>query len=135
MINLIKKLLVPIFLSVQGYAVADTVYVTLEKDNAVAVVDGITGKLNQVVEVGLRPRGIILSKDKTQLYVAVSDENTIKRIDIASMKIVGAIPVDKDPKTFAMSPNGDRLYVTNDDDNQLTVIDIPQNKICGGKLI
>ena len=98
MINCIKKVLVSLVLSVHGYAAADTVYVTLEKDNAIAVVDGATGTLSQTVEVGLRPRGILLSKDKKQLYVAVSDENSIKRIDTATMKIVGTIAVDKDKR-------------------------------------
>ena len=50
-------------------AQADTLYVTLEKDNALAVVDGMTGKLTKIVKIGKRPRGIVLSRDQKQLYI------------------------------------------------------------------
>jgi len=44
-------------------AQAETVFVTLEKDNALAVVDPIEGKLIKTVPVGQRPRGIVISPD------------------------------------------------------------------------
>ncbi len=108
--------------------VAETVYVTLEKDNALAVVDPIAGKLLKVVPVGQRPRGIVLSKDQQQLYIATSDDDTIQIIDIASLKPVGTLPSGEDPETFAMNPTGDRLYVSNEDDSLVTVVDIKQAK-------
>lgn len=124
----IKNLIFLISCGVSGYVSADTVYVTLEKADAIAVIDGNTGKLNQLVEVGRRPRGLVLSRDKTRLYVAVSDENIIKIVDASTLKIVGSLPCDK-AKTFALSPDGNLLYATNDGDNQLTVIDIPQGQV------
>ena len=42
---------------------AETVFVTLEKDNAIAVVDPAEGKLLKTVPVGQRPRGIAISQD------------------------------------------------------------------------
>lgn len=124
----IKNLIFLISCCVSGYVSADTVYVTLEKANAIAVMDGNTGKLSQLVEVGKRPRGLVLSHDKTRLYVAVSDENIIKIVDASTLKIVGSLPCDK-AKTFALSPDGNLLYATNDGDNQLTVIDIPHGLV------
>lgn len=124
---MIKQLIFLISCGVSGFVSADTVYVTLEKGNAIAVMDGNTGKLNQIVEVGKRPRGLVLSQDKKRLYVAVSDENVIKIVDVATLKIVGTLVCDR-AKTFAMSADGDLLYATNDGDNLLTVIDIPQSK-------
>lgn len=103
---------------------ADTLYVTLEKDNALAVVDGPAGKLSKTVKIGKRPRGIVLSRDGKQLYVATSDDDVILVIDADSLRKVGTLPSGDDPETFAMDPDGRFLYVSNEDDNLVTVIDI-----------
>ena len=63
-------------------SLADTLYITLEKDNALAVVDGETGKLLKTAPLGQRPRGIALSEDETQLYVAASDDDTIQILSL-----------------------------------------------------
>ncbi len=111
------------------FAHAETVYVTLEKDNALAVVDPIAGTLIKTVAIGQRPRGIALSKDQKQLYVAVSDDDTIQIIDTQTLKVTGKLPSGEDPETFALNPAGDKMYVSNEDDNQVTVIDIPSAKV------
>ena len=123
MLRVILSLLV--LLSV-NWVWADTVFVTLEKDNALAVVDAETQALVKTIPIGQRPRGIVLSKDNRFLYVAVSDDDTIQIIDTETGKLVGNLPSGEDPETFALSPGGDYLYVSNEDDNLLTVIDIPK---------
>jgi len=52
-----KKNVLGLFLTVvlTGTAQAETVFVTLEKDNALAVVDPIAGKLIKTVNIGQRP--------------------------------------------------------------------------------
>lgn len=107
---------------------SETIFVTLEKDNALAVVDPVAGKLVKTIPIGQRPRGIVLSKDQQQLYIATSDDDTLQVIDIKSLKPVGTLPSGEDPETFAMTPNGDQLFVSNEDDSQITVIDIKQGK-------
>ncbi|PCI18566.1 MAG: hypothetical protein COB62_06695, partial [Piscirickettsiaceae bacterium] len=73
-----NKLYLALFLIVcSPLIVADTLFITLEKDNALAVVDGVTGKLLKTVPLGQRPRGIAFSKDQSLLYVAASDDDTI----------------------------------------------------------
>lgn len=107
---------------------AETIYVTLEKDNALAVVSGPEGNLIKTVKIGKRPRGISLSRDGNSLYVAVSDEDAIKIIDTSSLKIVGTLPSGEDPETFAIDPEGQFLFASNEDDNQVTVIDLKAKK-------
>ncbi len=92
--------------------VAETVYVTLEKDNALAVVDPITGKLLKTVPVGQRPRGIVLSKDQQQLYIATSDDDTIQIIDIASF-----------------STDQKKVYTTNGVSSDMSIIDLSSMKV------
>lgn len=110
---------------------AETIFVTLEKDNALAVVDPVAGKLIKTIPLGQRPRGIVLSKDQQQLYIATSDDNVIQVIDIKTLKAVATLPSGEDPETFAMNPSGDKLYVSNEDDSLVTVIDIEQAKAVG----
>lgn len=107
---------------------SETIYVTLEKDNALAVIDPVAGKLLKTVPIGQRPRGIVLSKDQQQLYIATSDDDTIQIIDIKTLKPIGTLPSGEDPETFAMNLGGDQLYVSNEDDSLVTVIDIKQAK-------
>ena len=85
---------------------ADTLYITLEKDNALAVVNGETGQLLQTVPLGQRPRGVAFNNDKTQLYVAASDDDTIQVIDTASLKVVGELPSGDDPELFNLMAFG-----------------------------
>jgi YVTN family beta-propeller protein len=115
-----KKSVLGLFLAVAlaGVAQAETVFVTLEKDNALAVVDPIAGKLIKTVEIGQRPRGITISPDNKFLYVAVSDDDTIKIIDVDTLKETGRLPSGEDPETFALNPTGDRLYVSNEENSQ-----------------
>jgi YVTN family beta-propeller protein len=60
-----NKKALSLFLSLvlAGATQAETVFVTLEKDNALAVVDPVAGKLIKTVPVGQRPRGIAISPD------------------------------------------------------------------------
>ena len=123
-----KQILAIGLLLISFQVFSETVYVTLEKDNAIAVVDPIEGKLLKTVPIGQRPRGIVLSKNQQQLYVASSDDNTIQVIDINTLKPVGTLPSGEDPETFAMNKGGDQLYVSNEDDSLVTVVDINKAK-------
>lgn len=102
---------------------AETIYITLEKDNALAILDVATNQL-RTVKIGQRPRGIVISPDYKYLYIAVSDDDTIQVIDTETLTIVAQLPSGEDPETFALDPKGEKLYVSNEDDNLVTVIDI-----------
>lgn len=116
-------------LTYTGAVAADTLFVTLEKDNALAIVDGNAGKLLKTVKIGKRPRGIVMSKDGKQVFVAISDDNAIVSVDTSSYKVLYKLPSDKDPETFAVDPEEKLLFASNEDDNLVTVIDIPQRKV------
>ncbi|HSH44190.1 MAG TPA: beta-propeller fold lactonase family protein, partial [Arenicellales bacterium] len=58
-----------------GQAMAYTVYVSSEKDNTITVLDGESLEVLDTVDVGQRPRGIVLSKDGKYLYVCTSDDD------------------------------------------------------------
>lgn len=108
---------------------ADTVLVTLEKDNALAIVDSDKLQLTRTVEIGRRPRDIKLSPDYQKIYVAASDDDTIQVLDAKTYRVIGTLPSGEDPETFALDPAGERMYVSNEDDNQVTVIDLITGKV------
>ena len=69
----------------------DRVFVTNERSNNISVINAETLIVEDIIDVGDRPRGIGLSPDSSQLYVAVSEENKI-------VVIGTALPEDQDIK-------------------------------------
>ncbi|TGP35940.1 hypothetical protein EN828_09345 [Mesorhizobium sp. M2D.F.Ca.ET.185.01.1.1] len=112
-------------------AAAETIYVSNEQDNTVAVVDGATMTLQAAIDVGRRPRGMALSVDKKVLFVAEGDDNRIDVVDLAKRQVVGQLPSGADPEFFVVHPDGKRLFVANENDNQVSVVDIAGAKIIG----
>ena len=98
---------------------AYTAYVTNEKDNTVSVVDLDTWTVTKTVDVGRRPRGIIMSPDGKELYICASDDDIIQVFDPKTMQQLRTLPSGPDPETFNISPDGKTLYVSNEDDNEV----------------
>ena len=98
----------------------DRIFVTNERSNNISVIDAKTLTVENIIEIGDRPRGIGLSPDSTELYVAVSEENKIVVIDPDSLKILRDFEAGSDPETFAVHPNGN-IYISNEDDAKATV--------------
>src|SRR6266404_3939727 len=65
-------------LALAGPVAAERIFVSNEKDNTIAVLDGKTLSLVKTVAVGARPRGIVLSNDGNALYICASDADHIE---------------------------------------------------------
>ncbi len=100
----------------------DRVFVTNERSNNISVINAETLIVEDIIDVGDRPRGIGLSPDSSELYVAVSEENKIVVIDPDTLKILRDFEAGSDPETFAVHPNGN-IYISNEDDAKATVFD------------
>ena len=57
---------------------ANLAYITNEKDNTVSVIDIKKNKVIKTVEVGQRPRGIIMSKDGKLVLICASDDDRVE---------------------------------------------------------
>jgi PQQ-dependent catabolism-associated beta-propeller protein len=112
-------------------ALAETIYVSNEKDNTITVVDGSALQAVKTVPVGQRPRGIVLSKDERHLYICASDSDRIEVFDLDSLKVIRHLPSGSDPERFALHPDGVHLYVANEDDNLVTIVDVNGGRIIG----
>lgn len=100
------------------------VFVSSEKDNAIAIVDAAKAELVAAPAVCKRPRHLQLSPDRTQLLVACSDDHRVVLWDIATRKVTARLEVGEDPEMFDVSPDGRMLYVSNEDDAALTAFDL-----------
>ena len=124
-----------------GKDVSQPLYVSLERGDAVAVVDPASGTVVQQISAGKRPRGLVISPDGSRLYVAISgspiggpnvDESKLpppdRRSDgiaviaLPSGRVERVLAAGNDPETFALSPDGQTIYVSNEDQGTLTAV-------------
>jgi YVTN family beta-propeller protein len=150
-----NKLPAALLLAAAGLALSDLAqaaraYVSNEDDGTVMVVGMDQLKVVATLEVGKRPRGMVLSRDGTLLYVAVSgspkcpppisDEECAKLsrdrqadgvalIDTTALKLVKHIGGVSDPERVELSRDGRQLFVTDEDDARLTVLDAKRGTV------
>ncbi|HEX8241293.1 MAG TPA: PQQ-dependent catabolism-associated beta-propeller protein [Allosphingosinicella sp.] len=105
------------------------IFVSNEQSNVVHVVDSRSLKERGRIDIGRRPRGMVLSPDGKTLFVAVSDDDRIAAVDVAARKITGHLPSGPDPETIAISPDGRTMYVANEDDSLLSFVDVAARRI------
>jgi len=77
---------------------AYTLYVSNEKDNTISIIDGESLEVIDSVEVGERPRGIVLGKDGKNLYICTSDEDHVEVLNLETLKVTANLPSGPDPE-------------------------------------
>jgi YVTN family beta-propeller protein len=70
-------------------------YVALSKEDAVAVVDIITGEVLRKIPVGKKPEQIDLSRDGLWLFASNFDESIVSVIDVEKRIVIATISVGK----------------------------------------
>jgi PQQ-dependent catabolism-associated beta-propeller protein len=108
---------------------ATTLFVTNERDNTVTVLDSETLAIKKIIQVGARPRGIVMSPDHTEIFVCLGDDNRIDVINTKTLSVSRSISNVPDPELIAIDPKGERVYVANEEQSQVTVIDRAAGKI------
>lgn len=107
-------------------SLAYSIYVSNEKDNTISVIDGDSLEVIDTIEVGQRPRGIVMSNDGKLLYICASDDNHVEVLDVETREVLHTLPSGPDPELMALSPDGRYLYIANEDDNLVTVVDVEE---------
>jgi PQQ-dependent catabolism-associated beta-propeller protein len=113
-----------------GAALAQpTVWVSSEKDNALAVIDAATLAVQAPIATCKRPRHMQLLPGGKQLLVACAESNAADLIDVATRKSVKRVPLGDDPEAFDLSPDGKTLYVSMEDEGALGFVDLASGKM------
>jgi len=107
---------------------AYSIYVSNERDNTISVIDGESLEVVDTIEVGQRPRGIVLSNDGSILYICTSDDDHVAVLDLETRETLHTLPSGPDPELMALSPDGKYLYIANEDDNLVTVVDVEERR-------
>lgn len=130
MAKAVLMLAVLVGLAMAPAAARDTgkLFVSSEKDNAMAVVDIAKAEVTGSQKLCKRPRHMQLSPDRNQLFVACSDDHLVLVWDIPARKAVARLQVGEDPEMFDLSPDGKMLYVSNEEDSLLTAFDVAAKK-------
>ena len=74
--RLLALLVVPLTIAP---AMADTLFISKEKDNTVTVLDSETLKVVKTIPTGKRPRGLAISPDFKEVFVCVGDDDRERR--------------------------------------------------------
>src|SRR5262245_3047726 len=108
---------------------APKAYVGLFKDNAIAVLDTGTNRVQSTIPVPQGPHGIVITPDGRKVYVSSDGASTVSVIDTQTDKIVKSIEVGTNPHGLAISPDGRQVLVGAFGTNQVLLIDTSTDQI------
>lgn len=115
-----------------GVAVADdgkTVYVALEGDGMLAMVDMDTRAVNKIT-VGAMPAGVAIGRDG-KVYVANQLSNSVSVYDPATGNVEATLDAGGIPVGVSASSDRSRIYVVNSAGKSLSVINSASDTIMG----
>src|SRR3989454_8700727 len=110
---------------------APKAYVGLLKDDAIAVLDTDTNRLQGTIPVPQGPHGMVMTPDGRKVYVSSDGASTVSVIDTASDRVVGSIEVGPTPHGLAISPDGRQVLVAGFGSNQAVLIDTTSDRVVG----
>src|SRR4030095_1212368 len=110
-------------------AAAPKAYVGLFKDNAIAVLDTDTNRVQGTIPVPQGPHGIVITPDGRKVYVSSDGASTVSVIDTQTDKVVRSIEVGINPHGLAIAPDGRQVLVGAFGTNQVVLIDTSTDQI------
>lgn len=111
-----------VFLTKPGTALADNVFVTIDGDDSISVVDSTTNTVVSSIWLPYSPVFIAISQDGKRGYVTTS-ANTLAVLDTETHVVTANIPVGPVPGGVALNPSGTRAYVAVEFGSYVAVVD------------
>src|SRR5499433_492481 len=108
---------------------APKVYVGLFKDNAIAVLDTGSNRVQGTIPVPQGPHGIVITPDGRKVYVSSDGASTVSVIETQTDTIVQSIEVGPNPHGLAISADGRQVLVSAFGTNQALLIDTRTDQI------
>lgn len=141
-----------------GFAIDEknkVIYVALNRNNTVAVVNLKTGTIERQIPVGVAPFTVVIAKGKAYVTnwgghhpangelthkssgtpvaidknTGVASSGTVSVISLPDQKVIKEINVGLHPCDMTLSPDNSLLYVTNSNSDNVSVIDIDADDV------
>jgi hypothetical protein len=81
-------------------------YVTVEDDGAVVIVDRTLGEIAATIAVGRLPSGLAVSAERRELYVTHRIDGDLTIIDLHDRTVAAHVPLADEPFSDPSTPNG-----------------------------
>src|SRR2546426_8701499 len=108
---------------------APKAYVGLLKDDAIAVLDTDTNRLQGTIPVPQGPHGMVMTPDGRKVYVSSDGASTVSVIDTVTDKVAASIEVGQTPHGLAITPDGSRVLVAVFGTDEVSAIDTTTNQL------
>jgi YVTN family beta-propeller protein len=131
------------------------IYVTLNRDNAVGVVNKKTNKFVTYVPVGIAPYDVLIKGDKAYVTnwgghlpvkrdktamsantpvvidpeTGIASSGTVSVVNLKTFKVIKTIKVHLLPSGMVLHPDGSKLYVANANSDLVSVINTQTDKV------
>ena len=97
------------------------------------VVDAVKHEAMRAIQLGqpgvIKPMGLLLSPDATQLYVSTGRGRQVFFIDTANNQVAASVEVGPRPWGIALSPDGKTLFSANGPSKDVSVVDVASRAI------
>src|SRR5882724_1342981 len=105
---MIILLAVAIICAFTSSALAQSLFVTCQKSNNVAVIDSSVDQVTTQIPVGASPIRIATTPDRLKAYVSNGASGTVSALDTVTFAVNATISVRSKPEESAISPDGGR---------------------------
>jgi len=105
------------------------IYISVEGNNTLAVVDAKTLTVTKSIKLTARPNNVTVSKDGKKVYVAIAAvPGAVEVIDATTLTSVKTIPTNGAEHNVYVTPDGKYLVAGSVGGRNLTVIDLATDK-------
>ena len=108
---------------------ANVLYVVTKDNNSLYIIDLLTKKILQQVQLKGEAYTCLLSKDKKELYITCWGCDQLLVFNTVTKAITAEIAVGDNPNDICITKNGKYLFVANSNDNSVSVINIRDRKV------
>jgi hypothetical protein len=114
-----------------------TLFVALAEQDAIAVMDAISLRLNNIVplQFGDDPTRLLLSRDESTLYVVCPGSRTLTALSVWSQQQQFRLAVGETPRSVAQDPVSGTLFLACEDEGRLQIVDPIAGAITGSLAI
>ncbi|MDP4290073.1 MAG: bifunctional YncE family protein/alkaline phosphatase family protein [Bacteroidota bacterium] len=141
-----------------GFAIDEQhqrIYVTLNKNNALGIIDLRAHKFEAFIPVGIAPYAVVIKGDKAYVSnwggtvpakgdktalsagtavvvdpkTGIASSGTVSVVDLNTCKVIREIKVHLHPCAMSLNPEGSRLYVANANSDLISVIDTRTDQV------